>query len=524
MTDHVQLNNQLYEVDIRLVNSETNLRVPVGAINDLLITDSIYSSFAYAVLTINNTGNSLDNLVTSERDAVTDIVEKTSYSFNTDSRDSFYITLSPKNASEQDFDRNVWGFNYDGQMASPFVIYDEEEILDNRGQVKTKIFYLKSELEQLLQEVNLPWSTADVVADRYSNKVNLNHVSNSLRKAYTGESIEHLIQNSAGLTARGVYYKFSDNWDRGSTKMFYTSGPQTTAMDDLHYLLDKHVSTLKDDFCIFTEERNGELSLTPMSTIYSKAYKEDFTKLGDYFIDAFSTHGGSMPSDVGPGITRTVPSKVYGFSEEESNNLEGLVNFSYLNMANTDSLNELVTTLVHSYNHNEKQFSIDCRDNHIYNVKQKMKNLYTSQMKGKDKSTVCPLNVSKVDNTMVKHIFAGGGTRQERLPMGVNRVIRKAFAFSPNISFDAKGSTARRSGRFMIMNANYANMDSPFAKLFVGEWLVSKVMHYFSFTQNQYTNTVSCVKTHSNKPLSDGKIDEMTKMMYDQIVEETNAS
>ena len=523
-TDFVQLNNQLYEIDIRLSNAETDLRIPVGAVQDLVIVDSIYTSFAYAILTINSTGNSLDNLVASERDVVRNVVEKTTFSFNTDGRDSFYISIVPKSTTGYDFDKSIWGFNHDGEMASPFIIYDEEEILDNQGQVKSKVFYLKSELQQLLEELNISWSTANVVMSKYANKINVNHVSNSLRKAYTGDCIQHLIDNSAGLNHRGHSYEYSDNWDRGATKAFYTSGPQTTAMEDLQALLDKHVSTISDDFCIFTEERNGKLSLTPMSTIYSKAYKEDFTQLGEYFVDAFSTHGGSMDVDAAGGITRTVPSKIYGFSETESNDLEGLVNFSYLNIANTDSQNELITTMVHSYNHNEKQFSIDCKDNHIYNIKKRMGDLYTSKMKGTGKSTVLPLNNSKVDNSITKHIFSGGGTRQERLPAGINRVIRKSFAFGPNISFDIKGSTARRSGRFMIMNANYANVDAPFAKVFVGEWLVTKVAHYFSFVKNQYINTVSCVKTHSNRPLSDGKITEMTKLMYDQLVEETNAS
>ena len=139
-------------------------------------------------------------------------------------------------------------------------------------------------------------------------------------------------------------------------------------------------------------------------------------------------------------------------------------------MAAVDSLKELVSTMVHSYSNSSKLFSIDSKDTHIYNIKQKLADLYTSKMKGVNRDTVLPLNNAKIENRASNHVFSSSGTRQQRLYAGINRVIRKALAFSPNISFDTKGASARRSGRFIIMNANYANLDSPFAKVFIGEW------------------------------------------------------
>ena len=61
--DYIQFDGQLFEVNIKLVNEELDLRIPSGMIKDLVITDSIYSPFSHAVLSINSTGNNIDNLV-----------------------------------------------------------------------------------------------------------------------------------------------------------------------------------------------------------------------------------------------------------------------------------------------------------------------------------------------------------------------------------------------------------------------------------------------------------------------------
>ena len=73
------------------------------------------------------------------------------------------------------------------------------------------------------------------------------------------------------------------------------------------------------------------------------------------------------------------------------------------------------------------------------------------------------------------------------------------------------------------MNANYANTESSFAKVVVGEWLTSKVSHVFQFTKNTYLNTVTCVKPHTNRQLIVGK-DEGSKNMYNFLAEGDDAS
>ena len=500
-TETVQLNNQDYEIRIVVSNRETDMLIPTGIISSLIINDSIYAPFHSAILTINNTGNAIDNYVALQND------KPTSFAFNVDSADKFFITIKPKG----DFKEDIWGFNHGGtDMAGGFTIYDEEEVLDNRGIVKSKTFFLRSQHEHLLECRYDGFSTAT------SSNVNFNasHVTNKAREMYTGDAISSLLGYSTGLWQ-------SSKWDRGATKVFHTSGPGESAYDTLEHMLDKHISSANKDFCIFTQERNGDMSLESMTDIYKKAYREDKTLFGEYFIDAFSSSSGTLDPSV-DGVTRIVPSKVYGFTEREANELEGLVNFSYLNTSADDSMKELVTTIGHSYNKSDKQFNIDAKDNHIYSIKKKFQHLYTDNMKGEPQArTILPLNMEKLGNEAVKHVYTGGSSKVERSAGTINSVLRKIFAFAPSISFDTPGASARRSGRFIILNANYANSNSPFAKVFVGEWLTTKVTHVFLFTKNSYLNTVTCVKPFTNKELVPGR-DEGNENMFNSSMEIDN--
>ena len=64
-------------------------------------------------------------------------------------------------------------------------------------------------------------------------------------------------------------------------------------------------------------------------------------------------------SGLAEGPPDGAPGDMYGLDAETLSQFPGLTNFSFLNVANLDSLNELITTFVHSYDTGRKQFSID---------------------------------------------------------------------------------------------------------------------------------------------------------------------
>ena len=60
----IKFNNQHYNVDVVLMNNKTKFPLPLGVIREINIVDSLHSIFTEARLTINNTGNVLDEFVT----------------------------------------------------------------------------------------------------------------------------------------------------------------------------------------------------------------------------------------------------------------------------------------------------------------------------------------------------------------------------------------------------------------------------------------------------------------------------
>jgi len=258
--------------------------------------------------------------------------------------------------------------------------------------------------------------------------------------------------------------------------------------------------------------------LRSIEDIYNKAFTSD-NRLGEFFMDGFNVHTGQMNLGVVGSTgasTDRIKSETYGFSSEMASQLDGLTNFSLLNMAPVDSLNELVSTHVHSYDFGEKQFSIDCKDTHILSIRKKMKQLYADKMKGSNPVPILPINPEKVDNRTLKHEFSGGSSRLSRAPAGINKVLKKALAFAPCVSFDVVGQTNRLPGKHVIMLSSYTDKDSAFGKLFVGEWLTTRIQHVFAISQNSYYNTITCVKPHTSDNIMSPDTEKQITTWYNE--------
>jgi hypothetical protein len=182
--------------------------------------------------------------------------------------------------------------------------------------------------------------------------------------------------------------------------------------------------------------------------------------------------------------------------------LDGLGAFNFLNVGNADSLNEIVTTFVHNYNHNHKQFNIDGSDTYIGSIKKKYQELYADKMVGETPSAILPINNQKSTNIITNHVYSSGTTMTDRLPAGVNRVINKCLAYAPGLTFFTNGSTHRTTSEFAIILKSNAEPEIPFNKILLGEWLMTKVDHHFILAGGNYYNNISCIKSHSYSPLT----------------------
>ena len=268
ITDNtVKFSGQTYYTDIILQNVSQSVEVPPAMVRDLIIKDNIYSIFPTAVLTLNTTGNAIENLV---------LEGKGTYDFNVDGEDRIVINIGPigPDGTTDNFPPDIYAFQ------GIFKIYDEEEIIAQDGIEKGKILHLRDIREDILDNSITMWSTALPVNERYKDKLQLSQVSNTLREVKTGTGIRHRINS----VLQDQIFK---EWDSGQTGTFYTSPVNASALDDIEYMLDRHVSTDNFDNCILKVERDNKWVLRP----YSSYFRRGMENSREFVIDIFSITG-----------------------------------------------------------------------------------------------------------------------------------------------------------------------------------------------------------------------------------------
>lgn len=499
--NEIVLNNQTYQVDIFIQNSENIFPIPVQAVISLSVTENIYSVFPTIQLIVDNTGNFLENTV---RDATTVLRERIFtqvFNFDKDGSETFYISLkptfnnSPRSKNTESIDQNTIGDNGLSRMGFQglYYIYDEDEYIEGKATTKQKVFYLRDVREQQLYNSNIEWSTSDVVRSTTGFNYRLSQASNSLRKAKSGDAIKHLL--SQALDAPEL--KVDSDWDSGHTPIFYTSPSQSTAYDDLEYLLDRHVSADTLDNCILKLERSGRFSLRSLNAYYKLGYVPN--GLAPFITDIFATDTGAFSVSEDPDV-KGVKLPGHGIPEGIIKMFETLTNFSLLHVGNDYSNNNLISSAVHSYDTESKQFGIEMKHHSIEDVVNKHQELYSNLMPGLEQSSkavsILPVNDNKKFNRLINHKMGPPGTFDERLPVGGNRTLQHSIDLAPAINFEVPGSGHRTTGRFILFSLNNADKDSPMTRLLVGEWFTTQINHAFIFSQNAYVNNITCVKSH----------------------------
>jgi len=427
-------NGQTYEIIIELSNSgTTSVPISLGSVISLSITESIHSIFPSVELVLDTSGNFIENSVRDSSTSLRERVFSSSYNFNADGRDSFFIYLKPVNSS-----RKYAQGRDDSQyiIAGWYFIYDEDETVHGRGTTKQKTFYLRDAREQQLIETNLQWSTSDVVKSESQYMYNLSQLSNHFRKAKTGLAIKHLLSKTLNDSS-----SYDKDWDEGHTSVYYSSSTGNNVYDDVEYVLDRHISSPGLDNCILKAERNQNFSLRSIEQYFTYA-----SDVGPYVSDIFAGETGNFSASSDPDVIGAVLPG-HGLTEGDLPLFDGLSSFSLLHVANTDSSENLISNVIHSYDNTSKQFNIECNGHHILQVKDKMQQLYADKMPGRrgtqSASIILPINEKKFNNSIVKHTVSTSGSNTERLYSGINKVMKKSLALSPCINFDIEGSTHR---------------------------------------------------------------------------------
>lgn len=492
----VQIQDNYYEFNITLTNSDGDVvGIRHGAIKDFVFTEDLRFFYNYGYLIFDNTLDVLESTesISTDFDG-TPQKAFSPFNFRNDGRDFLSVSITPQVMYENDSvgdtsTRKKKPFSLKGV----FTIYDTEDIIiqDNKN-TKLKKLYFRDVAYQLLKEKDSYFSTGRLKKG----------ISNTDRSILTGEALRALLQQSLQSETK-INQVFSENWDLGSQKIFYSSPPNNKVIDDIQYLLKFHVSDEQNNYCpaILRHDRNGKWTFAPLKQIQNGSYYKGTPQLGDLggtgLIENFIIvrPNAGEPSPLGnpsriPGVSPFANSFAdYSYAE----------NFQTSNMNVDDMQGGMLTTVAHNYDFGAGQFNMDMAENSIEAINKTGSNMFVQNQKGignKAPSTNLTTNLMRTQNRNVRHEYSVSTNPQQRFNVSRNQSMLLQFFNNQTVSFTARGKTDRTVGKFVTFSRTDNANENKFDNHLLGSYCIVKIDH--SFVNNQYINEIVAVKNYDS--------------------------
>ena len=502
-------NSQKYRVYARLYNPDGyELILNPEAIMHMVIEDDLHFWPTRGFLVYENPNEIIERKLVSDQeieasklDAKTraELKAMKPYVFRNDGRDYLDISIKPLGDMAGDdltiktLDDSVWELKY------TFVIYDKEDIPANDYTKKIKKFYFWDKEYQTMLENKIQWSTATSTFNEAKRANGSDYKSSQApdddRKMYSGSAIKAILDENGYKTTTDM-----DKFDKGSTRLLYTTFNDTNTWESLSYLIDNHISEKTTgtqpldvmDICIFDKDRyTNEFELVPVYKIFNKAgnsanLPKEYQLEHLYF------------EDMGNGTTHS-PSKAPVLREVSTTKdikIAKIKTYQYVDMSSVDSTNVFVTTPVYSYDFKNKKFSISLADSNVENIEKKMGELYIQNklLTKNGEHPLLTLNKNKTNNINIHPVFSVRSDTPAITKKGVGRLLYAGLFLNGCIMIQLDGATIRKCGRFIGIDRNTTSDNKLDYKL-CGQWFVTNVKH--TFFNNSYTNEITAVKMHS---------------------------
>lgn len=504
------INGQLYQFSLFLYNPQEDkpsvFPLRTSDILNLTIEEDGRNWFVKGTILLKNDGNRIERAITDF--GTTGIkAEDLQYRFRNDGRDLLYVNVTP--AAEEPINDTVVSQNFNPknnlQLNYVFSVYDTEDIPDpsKPEQKNIKLYFWELEYQYFL-ETNANWSSTQALTNSQTPPSQL---SDKDKKVPTGEAIKSLIKNV--LDNRGFFStRFSPVWEKGLSTIFYTSPPSNHAVEDLDYLLKRHVGDgvlgQGDVPVLFRNRITKEWILTSLSKLFSGAVDATTGFPGPLYVEnLYIYNSNSEATDSKPALIRRVPGDI-ALQDSITTYYNTIAKFQYVDTAAVDNFLVFVNTLCYSNDIKNKQFNLDYEDNSIESVKKYIKEYYVKNFVKKNQPNAIPeplltINQSKTEAKNVNITYSYGATKVDRYPEGRNETLRSALTLNSCINFTLPGLTYRRPFTFVGIDRPYNTLDNSFDDKLLGEWFVYKVIHRFE--QETYTNDLIAVKMHAYKTL-----------------------
>ena len=304
--------------------------------------------------------------------------------------------------------------------------------------------------------------------------------------------------------------KFSQEWDPGSSKIFYTSYANSTAKEDLEYLYKKFVSSQAGtdgglDPGILSRTRYNQIwALRSFTNIFNKATdaSEGVATAGELQREVLTITSQSSNAEDKSEALFNLPVSPFDSKKYKNTNFRDpvrsiITNINFVDMSALDNMYEMITAPCYGFNTKDKVFTVDFENNDIEKIKKYISYNYSQKLKTFSvPDTLITLNKAKLNSRAIKNVYSYASTNIDRLADSRNFILYSALFFNASVNFTVPGSTLRQSTSFISIESQDRTNRDEFKNKLLGQWFVYKVIH--KFTDKEYTNNITAVRVHAN--------------------------
>lgn len=385
-----------------------------------------------------------------------------------------------------------------------FCVYDIEDIPNPPGAqnassatIKCLKIYFWDEWYQKMSSNFLEYSTAKSGEDQ---------------KKETGTAMKEIIEKSLkGIDSTdGVPV---GEWERGVSKIFYTTPAETSAYESLMYIYKKHVSDVSfskfHDFSLMIKERGpeetsvGELTLRPMSYFFDKA-GDSINSPGEYQIEHFYLQSYTKIDDVNKNYKSPRSDGSSDTVDFSSLKYSAINSYRFVDISPLMNLSEFTSRPVCSFDLKNRKFNIEFEVNSVENARKfiaekYIKKLYKNSRGDLENLFLITLNNDKKKgvNQNLKSTTSLYGDEEDlimRQHAGLQKLLHTGVFQNACIHFRTLGLTNREPGRFIAIDKTEGVESGEFQDKFFGQWFVVNVKHVFE--SEIYYNEITAVKLH----------------------------
>ena len=500
-----QFDDRRFRFGAYLLNPDGNgIKIRKGAIEELIIIDDILDWFHTGHMTFSNPHDIMERVTSQYTSDTTDggKIDITPYTVRGDARDFLFIKMEPYIDSDDATTGKVDSVVH--TMKFLFSIYAIEDVVSQNGSKdKKQKIYFHDYRAQMLREKNTYYSTAnnmDLLGDRIQTNVAIGQRGDSTRSKYTGEILQDLLTSS--LLETDTTGLFSRHWEFGDKEMFYTSPAGSKAIDDINYVLDRHVSSSTGQYlpCIMKLQRQTERwELLPLSTYFerSNAQNSPGPYQSEFFLLAAESESDSTDAIIPPtrktfGRDKSSPMINYHYPD-----ISIIDDYTFSEINGVDCQEILNSVIVHTYAEDSKTFNVNLTDGNISNIQQVFQSTMINKTYGGQAGhgvTSWLSDKSREENFNISVVSSWTPDSKLSLAQGRNKKLLAALLLGNTIEFESKGTTSRRSGVWFAVDRDNMYVDNNYDNKILGQYFTTRVTH--RITETEYSNTLLGVKPH----------------------------